>query len=142
MNGFVPEDNEVQIIWEHIKDLFGEETILFVGLERKYNTVFDQTFLVCIRDFTDAVEQIPIVKEVTSILTMPYITADGDSIFVTDLVDEDFTGTPDEIAELKRRLASWDFKVQPFTTTSRQHRSVFPSTSAWKTCGSLKSRRI
>jgi predicted RND superfamily exporter protein len=108
MNGFVPEDNEVQIISENIKDLFGEEIGIFVGLERKYGTVFDQTFLARIRDFTDVVEQIPIVKEVTSILTMPYITADGDSIFVTDLVDEDFTGTADEIAELKRRLASWD----------------------------------
>jgi predicted RND superfamily exporter protein len=108
MNGFVPDDNEVQIISENIKDLFGEEIGMFVGLERKYGTVFDQAFLARIRDFTDVVEQIPIVKEVTSILSMPYITADGDSIFVTDLVDEDFTGTPDEIAELKRRLASWD----------------------------------
>jgi predicted RND superfamily exporter protein len=108
MTGFVPDDNPVQIISEHIKDLFGEETAIFVGLERKYNTVFDQAFLARIRDFTDAVEQIPSVKEVSSILTMPYITADDDSIFVTDLVDEDFTGTPEEIAELKRRLASWD----------------------------------
>jgi predicted RND superfamily exporter protein len=108
MNGFVPDDNEVQIISENIKGLFGEEIGMFVGLERKYGTVFDQAFLARIRDFTSIVEQIPIVKEVTSILSMPYITADGDSIFVTDLVDEDFTGTPDEIAELKRRLASWD----------------------------------
>lgn len=108
MNGFVPEDNEVQIISENIKDLFGEEIAMFVGLERKYGTVFDQTFLARIRDFSDIVEQIPIIKEVTSILTMPYITADGNSIFVTDLVDEDFTGTQGEIAELKRRLASWE----------------------------------
>jgi predicted RND superfamily exporter protein len=108
MEGFVPDDNETQIISENIKDLFGEETGIFVGLERKYGSVFDQAFLVRIRDFTDVVEQIAIVKEVTSILSMPYITADENSIFVTDLVDEDFTGTPDEIAELKRRLASWD----------------------------------
>jgi predicted RND superfamily exporter protein len=37
-----------------------------------------------------------------------YLTADSESIIVTDLVGEDFSGTPEEIAELKRRLASWD----------------------------------
>jgi predicted RND superfamily exporter protein len=39
---------------------------------------------------------------------MQYITSDSESIIVTDLVDDDFSGTPEEIAELKRRIDSWD----------------------------------
>ncbi|MDR0684266.1 MAG: MMPL family transporter, partial [Spirochaetaceae bacterium] len=76
-----------------------------------------------IREFTDAAEELDITKEITSILTMPYITADGDSIYVADLVDEEFSGTPDEIAELKRRLASWELydgqTVSPDTSATQ-----------------------
>jgi predicted RND superfamily exporter protein len=108
MQKFLPKDNEVYIISEYLKEIFGEEIGMFIGLERKYGTVFDQAFLSRIREFQETVEDFPIVKEVTSILTMPYITAEGDSIVIADLVDDDFSGTPGEIAELKRRLSSWE----------------------------------
>ncbi|MDR0685307.1 MAG: MMPL family transporter, partial [Spirochaetaceae bacterium] len=83
-----------------------------------------------IREFTDAAEELDITKEITSILTMPYITADGDSIYVADLVDEDFSGTPDEIAELKRRLASWEIY---------EGQAVSPDTSATQIVVSLNA---
>jgi predicted RND superfamily exporter protein len=108
MQKFLPKDNEVYIISEYLKEIFGEEIGMFIGLERKYGTVFDQAFLARIREFQETTEDFPIVKEVTSILTMPYITADDDSIVITDLVDDDFSGTPGEIDELKRRLSSWE----------------------------------
>ncbi|MDR0707538.1 MAG: MMPL family transporter [Treponema sp.] len=108
--GFIPEDNEAYLISEHLEEVYGEDegVVMFVGLERKQGTVFDQAFLSRLREFTDAVEDISIVEEAASILTMPYITGKDDSIIVADLVDDDFTGTPAEIAELKRRLSSWD----------------------------------
>jgi predicted RND superfamily exporter protein len=49
-----------------------------------------------------------LVKDTNSIMSTQYITSDRESIIVTDLVDENFSGTKEEIAELKRRLASWD----------------------------------
>ena len=106
--GFIPANNEAYIISEHLDDTFGKQISLFIGLERKYGDVFDKGFLTRIREFTDKVEDIEIVKDVVSILTMPYITADNESINITSLVDEDFSGTQGEIAELKRRLASWE----------------------------------
>jgi predicted RND superfamily exporter protein len=65
-------------------------------------------FLARIREFTQAVEDIELVKDTNSIMSPQYITSDSESIIVTDLVDEGFSGTPEEIAELKRRIASWD----------------------------------
>jgi predicted RND superfamily exporter protein len=41
-------------------------------------------------------------------MSTQYITGDSDSIIVSDLVPEDFSGTDEEITELKRRIASWD----------------------------------
>jgi predicted RND superfamily exporter protein len=48
-----------------------------------------------------------IVKTVTSIISTDYITSDGDAIVAEKLVGDNFSGSPEEIDELKRRLLSW-----------------------------------
>ena len=123
MKSMLPADNPALIISDYLEDTFGTTEGMFIGLERPYGSVFDRDFLARIREFTDVAEELDITKEVTSILTMPYITADGDSIYVADLVEEDFSGTLDEIAELKRRLASWELydgqTVSPDTSATQ-----------------------
>jgi predicted RND superfamily exporter protein len=105
---FLPEGNHARIISEYLDEEFGGQVVILVGLDRPYGTIFDPVFLAKVRDFADAVEVIEFVKTVNSIMSTQYITGDSDSIVVTDLVPEDFSGTPKEIAELKRRIASWD----------------------------------
>ncbi|MDR0376494.1 MAG: MMPL family transporter, partial [Spirochaetaceae bacterium] len=105
---FLPDDNPARITTKHLEAEYGDEITIIVGLERPYGTVFESEFLSRIKEFTDAVEDIELVKKADSLMTTQYITSDSESIIVTDLVDEDFSGTPEEIAELKRRLASWD----------------------------------
>jgi predicted RND superfamily exporter protein len=104
----LPEGNRALVISNWLDETFGKNEGIFIGLERPYGSVFDRAFLARIREFSGTAEEIAIVKDVTSILTMSYITADGDSIYITDLVDEDFSGIPDEITELKHRLTSWE----------------------------------
>ena len=48
------------------------------------------------------------MKDVTSIMSTQYIRAEGDAIVVDDIVPAGFSGTQEEIAELRRRVASWD----------------------------------
>ncbi|MDR2793898.1 MAG: MMPL family transporter [Treponema sp.] len=105
---FIPKGNEARVISEYIDDTFGPSVMILVGLERQYGTVFDAAFLEQVREYARAAEDIPFVKTVNSIMSTRYITGDNESIIVTDLVPEDFTGTTGEIAELKRRIASWD----------------------------------
>jgi predicted RND superfamily exporter protein len=71
-------------------------------------SVFEPHFLRQIGDYVNRIKEFDFVGDVNSIMTTDYIAADGDAILVTDLVNEDFAGTPEEIAELKRRIASWD----------------------------------
>ncbi len=108
MASMLPQENAAVITSDYLDETFGKSEGLFIGLERPYGNVFDQDFLLRLSETTEALKEIDIVKDVASILTLPYISSDGDSIFVNDLVDEDFSGTPDEITELKRRLASWE----------------------------------
>jgi uncharacterized protein len=105
---FLPDKNKAKLISEYIDETFGGQVMILVGLERPYRTVFEKNFLSRIRDFSQAVENTEYVKSVNSIMSTQYITGDSDSIVVSDLVPEDFSGTDEEITELKRRIASWD----------------------------------
>jgi len=105
---FVPSDDPALKTSQWIDEMFGSSFFILVGLERRYGTVFDRDFLELIRDYTEAIKDIPIIKEVTSIISSDYITSAGDAIVVEKLVNENFSGAPEEIAELKRRLLSWD----------------------------------
>ncbi len=105
---FLPDKNQAKIISEYVDETFGGQVLILAGLERKYQTVFEKDFLKRISDFSRAVENMEYVKSVNSIMSTQYITGNNDSIVVSDLVPENFSGTAEEITELKRRIASWD----------------------------------
>jgi len=105
---FLPEKNPAKLISEYVDDTFGGQVMILVGLERPYRTVFEKDFLGRIKDFSQTVENTEYIKSVNSIMSTQYITGDNESIIVSDLVPEDFSGTDEEITELKRRIASWD----------------------------------
>jgi predicted RND superfamily exporter protein len=108
LNSFLPNDLPERVIARHFEEEYGDKIMMLVGLKRPYGTVFDGAFLSRIREFTAALEDIPLVYDTNSIMSSRYITSDSESIMVTDLVGEEFSGTAAEIAELKRRLDSWD----------------------------------
>ena len=105
---FVPENDPALETSRWIDDTFGSSFFILVGLERPYGTVFEREFLSRLRDYVEQVRDIPIVKDAVSLISSDYITANGDTIVVEPLVRDDFSGTEDEIAELQRRLLSWD----------------------------------
>jgi len=105
---FIPDNNPARIIANYIDDTFGGQVVFLVGLERPFRTVFEKDFLQRIKEFSKAVEGLELVKSINSLMSTQYITGDNESIIVSDLVPEEFSGTNEEIAELKRRIASWD----------------------------------
>jgi len=105
---FVPLNDPALKTSQWIDKMFGSSFFILVGLQRQYGTVFDADFINSIRDYTDKVLDIPIVRSVTSLINAEYITSKDDAIVVEKLLKNDFTGTREEIAELKRRLLSWD----------------------------------
>jgi predicted RND superfamily exporter protein len=121
---FIPKTDPARVTSDYIDETFGSSLFVMVGLERKYGTVFDTEFLERIKEFADRVKEIPAVDPdgVSSIMTVDYITSEGDSIVVEKLVTGEFTGTPEEAALLKQKLLSWDmyrgsFFSDDFTAT-------------------------
>jgi predicted RND superfamily exporter protein len=105
---FVPENDPALATSRWIDENFGSSFFILVGLQREYDTVFEKEFLDRIRAYIAEIEQIPIVKDVVSLVNADYIYSKDDVIVIEGLVTGNFSGTPDEIAELKRRLLSWD----------------------------------
>ncbi|MDR0400621.1 MAG: MMPL family transporter [Treponema sp.] len=105
---FLPKENPARLAADHLEAAFGGQTMILVGLERPYGDVFEPEFLARLRDYAKEVETVEFVGDVNSLMSTQYITADDESILVEDLVPENFSGAPEEIAELKRRIASWD----------------------------------
>ena len=105
---FVPKNDPALEISRKIDENFGSSFFILIGLERPYGSVFDREFLNRIREFERVVKEINIVREVTSLISADYINSDGDAIVAEKLINDNFSGTVQEIDELKRRLLSWD----------------------------------
>ncbi|MDR1278990.1 MAG: MMPL family transporter [Treponema sp.] len=105
---FVPKNDRALITSDRIDDTFGSSLFVLVALERKYGTVFEGEFLNRLRDFVRRVEEIEVTGDVSSLISTDYITGKGDSIVVEKLVGEDFSGSVKEVAELERRVLSWE----------------------------------
>jgi predicted RND superfamily exporter protein len=105
---FVPEDDPALNVSRWIDSTFGSSLFILIGLQREYGTVFDRDFLNRVRDYIEKVSVIQTVKDVVSIVSADYITSTDGAIVVEKLVSDNFSGTAQEIAELKTRLLSWD----------------------------------
>ncbi|MDR1867666.1 MAG: MMPL family transporter [Treponema sp.] len=107
---FVPVDEPARVISAEIDETFGSSLFILVGLERPYGTIFDPAFLQLIREYRVKIEdEIEIVGTINSIVNADYLTVSPDGAIVAEeLISPDFAGTDEEIAELRRRILSWD----------------------------------
>ncbi|GHU61453.1 antibiotic transporter [Spirochaetia bacterium] len=105
---FLPDKHESRIISDHFEETFGNSVSIFVGLERPIGTVFEPAFLKRLQDYIKEIDRLEFVGDVSSLMTTDYISGEGDTILVSDLVGDDFAGTPEHIAGLQRKIASWD----------------------------------
>ena len=105
---FVPENDPARIEAEAIDEDFGSQVQILVGIERPFDSVFDSGFLERMRQFDQRLASLENVDEVTSIVSTDFITAQGDSIVVESIVPDSFSGSPEEIEEIKKRVRSWD----------------------------------
>ncbi|MDR1326100.1 MAG: MMPL family transporter [Treponema sp.] len=105
---FVPEADPARLASVKIDETFGNSLAIIVGLEREYGTVLDPEFLERLREYAGRMDEIEATGTINSIMTTDYITAEGDTITVENLVPDDFTGTPEEVVGLRKKLLSWD----------------------------------
>jgi hypothetical protein len=105
---FVPVNDPSRVAVARISEVFGSQVNILVGLERRYGTILDADFLQKLRQLVDKMREVDMVESVSSVITTDYIEGVGDSVVVSPIVGDDFSGTAGEIAELKDKLLGWD----------------------------------
>ncbi|MDX9827984.1 MAG: MMPL family transporter, partial [Spirochaetia bacterium] len=105
---FVPDDDPELLGMKSVNESFGSQLFILVGLERKHGSVLDAEFIQKLREFDARLTEIPIVASITSLSSTDYLTGRGDAIIAEPLVPDSYSGSRNEVAELKEKILSWD----------------------------------
>jgi len=105
---FIPETDAARIANEEIAQIFGDLVPILIGIERKYTTVVDKTFLTHLQALDKKLLQLPLVHQVVSLTNTQHIDANGDAIISEKLVPDILSGSPEEYRTIIRKLRSWD----------------------------------
>ncbi len=102
---FLPKTDELYLANERFKEQFGNEEFVFILV--KADDVFSATSLNRLRKLqTDLEERLPFAEDVNTITSVEYMETAGDSLLVEDLVPEEIPTDDEQLAEIKRRIAS------------------------------------
>ena len=105
---FIPKTDPARVTAEAIDDEFGNQILVLVGFERKYDSIIEAGFLQRLAEYTAILEAMPLVDSVQSVISADFITAKDSSIVVESVVSKDFSGTETEVQQAKDRLLSWN----------------------------------
>lgn len=104
---FLPKENPTRIAIDQSEAIFGSSDNLSVGVEAKRGSIFTVEALGVIDKLTKEIELLRTVDKVKSITNSDFIDGVDGSVVVSDLI-EDFTGTEDDVKQLKNKILSWD----------------------------------
>jgi len=105
---FIPETDAAHIANEEVAQIFGDLVPILIGIERKYATVVDKTFLTHLQALDKKLLQLPLVRQVVSLTNTQHIDAAGDAIISEKLVPDILIGSPEEYRTITGKLRSWD----------------------------------
>ncbi len=105
---FIPKDDPSRVANDEVAKIFGEETPILIGVERKYNTVFDADFIDQLRKIDAELLALPMVKRTVSILNTNHMHGVDGAMVASPLIDENYTGSDAEIKAVKYKLRDWN----------------------------------
>ncbi len=89
------------------EDVFGSTVITGVSLETSDPTIFTADNIRKIDEITKRMEEIPHVSDVQSLTNIDFLKDDGGTLVAGALLDEDFSGTDEEVAAVQDKVADW-----------------------------------
>ncbi len=103
---FLPESNRSKIDYNKMKETFGSQTIMDVAVSVNEGTIFNADTINLIKSLSEEFEKIENVEKVTSLTNADYIEGTAEGMTVSPIA-EDFTGSDEEIQEIRRKLSDW-----------------------------------
>ncbi|MFP4180035.1 MAG: efflux RND transporter permease subunit [Spirochaetaceae bacterium] len=106
MEIFIPEDHPSRESYKSMQDTFGSQSVVGVGVEFSAGTVFETDRVELVSELSSRIEELDYVESVSSLTTSDYIEGTTEGMRATSLL-EDFSGTQEEVRDLKKRILSW-----------------------------------
>jgi len=117
---FFGPDNPQLVAFEELQETYTKSDNLFIMLEPKSGTVFDKPTFEAIVDATDRAWQTPFSIRVDSISNFQHTRAEGDDMFVEELIEEPEFLEEEDIANIKTIALDQPQLVNKLVSTSGQ----------------------
>ena len=109
---FVPEDHPEAQAYENTAEMFGSSMVLGVGIEFERKNLFTAEHIELIRQLTQKMETLENAEDVVSLTNTDFIAGTAQGMDVSPLVEEEFSGSREEIRQIKGKLLSWPAMYQ------------------------------
>ena len=103
MMKMIPKTVKTRVVWEEVKDEFGNTDPIFVAFGAEGQNLFQSTAMSDLWDFTKALEALPEVEKVRSLTNMNKMESEDGFLLIDDLVNKRDL-SPEEIANIEAYL--------------------------------------
>ncbi len=109
LDKFLPENNQMIIINDYLKENYGSGNAMFLAIEAREGTIYKKSILKKIAQLTEDLEMLDNVEEVTSLSNVDNIVGVEDGMEVDPIFDPYEDIDEDVLSNVKTALNSWDF---------------------------------
>jgi predicted RND superfamily exporter protein len=104
---FFPDDHDSYIRMKALDDVYESQIMFDICITENEGTFLNHRTIEAIREISEKVENMAVVDDVTSIISTDFPDGSAEGMVIEPLVGEDFTGTDEELAQLKTNLLDW-----------------------------------
>ncbi len=98
------DDDPLALVQNEFEDVFGDNQMNFILVESEYG-VFSYETLSFLEEAGNSLESnVPFVDEVTTLANMEEMTADGDSLVISPLIEDEIPDTEEELRNIEERV--------------------------------------
>lgn len=104
---FFPDDHDSYVRMKALDDVYESQIMFDVSITEKKGTFLNNRTIQAIKEISERVEIMDGVDDVSSLINTDFPDGSAEGMIIEPLVGDDFTGTVEEIAQLKTSLLDW-----------------------------------
>ncbi len=104
---FFPEDDPSYLRTKDLDKTYGSQLLYDISITTEKENILSKDVITMISKLTEEFENLEGVQSVTSLSNTDFPDGSAEGMSVSTIVPEDFSGTAEEIEEIRRRLLDW-----------------------------------
>ena len=105
---FLPQKDASYTRLSETEEQFGSMMVIGVSLEARDGTILTPEYIDVIREITDKSLELSEVSDVDSLTHIDFVCESDGSISASQLIPDTYTGTKEDIEQIRNRLNEWD----------------------------------